>query len=957
VSETAAPPPGAVEFRLLGEIEARIAGRPMDLGHTRRRCVLVVMLIDANRTVPVDRMVDRIWADHPPQGVRNVLYSYLSRLRQSLAGATDVSIVRQSGGYILNVDPEIVDLHRFRSLIAKARDVTADDNTALTLYEEALSLWQGEPFPTLDTPWFNTIRDSLEKERFTVELERNDLQLRAGRHAQLLAELSDRAASHPLDERLAGQLMLTLYRSGRAADALDHYERLRSQLANELGTDPSPPLQELHQQMLVADPALNPPVGKVRLPGTSGGTGTGGSPQPAPAGSTAPVPRQLPAPPRLFTGRSRELAELSASLSDAGLDDDKTMAVAAIGGAGGIGKTWLALQWAHTNLERFPDGQLYVNLRGFDPKGSPMPVGVAIRAFLDALGVEPGLVPADLEAQTGLYRSLVAGRRMLIVLDNARDTTQVEPLLPGSPSCVVLVTSRNQLDGLVMTYGGRPVSLDVLDRSEAWDLLARRLGEQRIAAEPDAVDALLERCAGLPLALGVVAARAVSYPGLPLQELVDELLEASNRLDALSSGDLTTNLYAVFTSSYDALDPEPAMAFRLLGLAPGPDIDLYAVSALTGLPTAQARKVLRGLHSAHLVQHQARGRYRMHDLLRLYALDRAREDLPADVSAAALRRLVEFYVHTAHAGDRLLHPYATRIVLDPPAGFTPVALPDREAAISWFDAEHQCLLAAQHAAVEEDWDLLVWQLSQALNGYCIWRGHLEDNVVLCQAGLAAAERLGDLAATARARLKLGTAHGRIGAPAEALEHLRHALEQFHQLRDTVGQAETHIVFAAVHGLLGDNRQALDHSELVLKLRLANHDLRGQAGALNTVGWFHAQLGDYDQAREYCSRALALQRQIGDVLGGAATLDSLAYIHHQAGNYEQALADYHSALTLWREHGHAYDQPDTLARIGDTYAALGKTTDARRAWQQAIDFYLAQHRDSEAKAIQRKLDGA
>ncbi|GAB3434719.1 BTAD domain-containing putative transcriptional regulator [Flindersiella endophytica] len=905
--------------------------------------MLVVMLIDANRAVPVDRLVDRIWADHPPQGVRNVLYSYLSRLRQSLAGAEEVSIARQSGGYVLNVDPETVDLHRFRSLIGKARNVSSDDKQALTFYEEALALWQGEPFPTLDTPWFNTIRDSLEKERFAVELERNDLQLRAGRHSQLLAELSRSATSHPLDERLAGQLMLTLYRSGRAADALDHYERLRGQLANELGTDPSPPLQQLHQQILVADPGLSAPAGQAVL----------GGPPPA-ASSALPVPRQLPAPPRLFTGRSRELAELSAGLS---VEDGQTMAVATIGGAGGIGKTWLALQWAHTNLDRFPDGQLYVNLRGFDPKSSPMPAGVAIRAFLDALGVEPALVPADLEAQTGLYRSLASGRRLLIVLDNARDTTQVEPLLPGSPSCVVLVTSRNQLDGLVTTYGGRPVSLDVLDRSEAWDLLARRLGQQRVAAEPEAVDSLLERCAGLPLALGVIAARAVSHPALPLAELADELLEATSRLEALSTGDLTTNLYAVFTSSYDALDPEPAMVFRLLGLSPGPDIDLHAVANLTGMSPGQARNVLRGLHSAHLVHQYARGRYRMHDLLRLYALDRAREDLPPEESEAALRRLVEFYIHTAHAGNQLLVPYGWRADIGPAFGFSPQPLPDRDAAIAWFDAELQCLLAAQHAAVEHGWYRLVWQLSQTLVQFCVWRGHHDDNVTLCRAGLAAAQRLGEPASLARAHLNLGTAHGRLRARAEALDELRQALTLFHQLRDPVGQAQTHIVLAAVHGGVGDYQQALDHSSLALDLRTATGDVRGQAAALNAVGWFHARLGTYDKGREYCQQALELLRQVDDQLGVAATLDSLGYLHQQAGDHETALDHFYDALAVWREHGHTYDQPETLVRVGDTYAALGRTTDSRRVLQQAIDLYLDQHRDAEANLVQKRLDSS
>jgi tetratricopeptide (TPR) repeat protein len=284
-------------------------------------------------------------------------------------------------------------------------------------------------------------------------------------------------------------------------------------------------------------------------------------------------------------------------------------------------------------------------------------------------------------------------------------------------------------------------------------------------------------------------------------------------------------------------------------------------------------------------------------------------------------------------------------------------LPDRDAAIAWFDAEHQCLLAAQHAAVEHGWDRQVWQLSQTLVQFCVWRGHHDDNVTLCRAGLIAAQRLGEPAAVARAHLNLGMAHGRLRAPAESLQELRQALTLFHQLRDQVGQAQAHVVLAAVHGGMGNFQQALDHSQLALELRSVTGDLHSQAAALNAVGWFHAQLGTYDKARDCCQRALELHRQVDDQLGVAATLDSLGYLHHQAGDYDSALANYHDALALWRTHGHTYDQPETLVRVGDTYAALGRTVDSRRVWQQAIDFYLAQHRDAEAKPVQRKLDNS
>ncbi|MCA1675170.1 MAG: hypothetical protein LC799_24255, partial [Actinobacteria bacterium] len=328
-----------------------------------------------------------------------------------------------------------------------------------------------------------------------------------------------------------------------------------------------------------------------------------------------PVPRQLPGASRLFTGRARELIRLTAVL-DTGAEQGATVVISAIGGAGGIGKTTLALHWAHQNMERFPDGQLYVNLRGFDPSGTPMPPAMAVRGFLDALGVEPGAIPVDLDAQAGLYRSLVAGKRMLIVLDNARDTAHVAPLLPGSPTCTVLVTSRQQLAGLVTAHGAWHLALDTLTEVEGRELLTRHLGPDRVAAESEALSYLLERCAGLPLALGIVAARAVAHPRFPLAVLAEELRETAARLDAWDAGELNVNLRAVFSCSYDALAAEAAEVFRLLGIAPGPDISLAAVASLTAQSITRARALLRDLEAAYLVQQHAPGRYRMHDLIR-----------------------------------------------------------------------------------------------------------------------------------------------------------------------------------------------------------------------------------------------------------------------------------------------------------------------------------------------------
>ncbi|MEV6003806.1 BTAD domain-containing putative transcriptional regulator [Streptomyces griseomycini] len=503
-----------VKFGLLGTTEARIDGLLVeDLGHPRQRHVLAALLIGANRPVPAKQLIDRVWAGRPPQRALGTLYSCISRLRRALAPASrDVRIARQAGGYLLTVDPSAVDLHHFRRLVVRAGAAHRDERAA-DLLERALGLWRGEAFAAADTPWFNALRAVAHQERLAAELDLADIRLRRGDHARLLPELSARAQQHPLDERVAGQLMTALYRSGRAAEALDLYQAVRRRLADEPGIDPGPALRQLHQQVLTAAPVLATPA--VR-PATRS------------APSPTPVPRQLPAPPLLFTGRTRELGLLDSPFGPS-TGQAHSVVILAIGGVGGIGKTWLALHWAHENLERFPDGQLYVDLRGSTPLGEPVQPRTAVRGFLDALGADPATVPADPDAQAALYRGLTAGKRLLIVLDNARDTAQVAPLLPGSPTCTVIVTSRRRLAGLAVAHGARPLILDTLTDTEARRLLTRYLGTDRVAAEPEGVTALLDHCAGLPLAIGVLAARATTSPGVRLTELAAELHEEQTR--------------------------------------------------------------------------------------------------------------------------------------------------------------------------------------------------------------------------------------------------------------------------------------------------------------------------------------------------------------------------------------------------------------------------------------------
>lgn len=671
-----------------------------------------------------------------------------------------------------------------------------------------------------------------------------------------------------------------------------------------------------------------------------------------PARSEVVIPRQLPAAPGPFVGRAGELAVLTAALGD-DADQGTTMVVSAIGGAGGMGKTWLALHWAHGHLDRFPDGQLFVDLRGFAPSGKPMTPAAAVRGFLDALGVDPAAIPVDLDAQAGLYRSLIAGKRMLLVLDNARDAAQVAGLLPGSPSCTVIVTSRNRLAGLVTAHGAYPVAVDVFEESDARALLTRRLGAKGLAGEPHAVAEVLAWCAGLPLALSIVASRAALRPRITLGALAAELRDASTRLDALDEGDPAASLQAVLSWSYAALEPTQARTFCLLALAPGPDISVSAAASLAALPTD--RLPLRALELRSLLEQHAAGRYRMHDLIRLYAADQAQRDQSEQDRAAALRRLVDFYLHTAFAGDRQLDPDRAPIELDEPvAGCRPQALADEAAALIWFDTEHSNLLAAQQLAVDHGWHRAVWQLAWALDDFHMRRGHVHNQVAAWRAGLAAAEHLSDVATQTRAHRLLGAACARVGNHTEARDHLQQALTLAEDSGDLSGQAHTHHALAVAWERTADDRRALEHATRALHLFHTLGNPMREAATLNAVGWLRARLGDFDQAQTDCGAALRMFRHQHHREGEAVTLDSLGYIAHQTGRHTRALDYYQQALTLFRDLGDTYQEADTLDRIGQTDLALGRRDRAVEAWRDALALYQAQHRKLDADRVQEQL---
>ena len=513
-----------VRFQLLGHVSALSERGPVPLGSARQLMVLAALLVEPGVPVSLDSLADRVWGAAPPRSARQTLHSYISRLRSVLDAAGGPTPARRPGGYVLEVDATAVDLHHFRALVAQAR--SADDGCAALLWDGAMALWKGRPFADLDSAWLHSVAVTLEAERQAATLDHNDLLLRRGEHGRLLPEVTAAAERHPLDERLAGQLMLALYRCGRQADALERYRRLRERLADELGSDPGPELRELHQCILRHDPAL-------ALRAAARGPDPGG---PVPDAAPARLrPAQLPLDVAGFTGRDGDLRSLDRLVSGPVPDGPaRKVVITAIGGTAGVGKTALAVHWAHRVVDRFPDGQLYVNLRGYAPE-QPVRPSDALARFLTALGVPKRDIPLDDDERAARYRSELAGRRMLIVLDNAGSVAQVRPLLPGSGSSMVLVTSRDSLVGLVAVHGARQVGLGLLSIAEAVDLLRRLVGD-RVVTEPAAAVTLAEQCARLPLALRAAAVLATSRPDRSLAEVVAELADRQGWIELLDPG-------------------------------------------------------------------------------------------------------------------------------------------------------------------------------------------------------------------------------------------------------------------------------------------------------------------------------------------------------------------------------------------------------------------------------------
>jgi len=912
-----------VLFRVLGAVEADVA--VAGLGGPRQRCLLGLLLLEAGRVVPAGRIAEAIWGDDPPANSRNSIQATVSRLRRVLAGLPGVRLVARGDGYALEIDPRQVDLHRFRELVGLAREAAGSDGErAAALYEQALTLWRGAPLADVSSDLVRQrLAPALERERLAARLDQHDVLLALGRAAELTSILLELVDEHPFEQRLCGQLMRTLAAVGRPTEGLAVYQALRARLADELGLDPAEELRELEVAILRGEP--QPGGGQVVPPA-----------QPAAAGAsgTRPTPAQLPADVADFTGRTAVVSSMRALLTEPAA----ASRVLVVSGAGGIGKSALANHVAHQIRGHYPDGQLHATLRG--ATATPMDTGEVMAGFLRGLRVSD--IPQDLSERASLYRSVLADRRVLIVLDDARDAAQVRPLLPGATGCAVLVTTRPSMANLVEA---KHVPLSPLTSDETTALFASITGAPRVAAEPAATDEVAAACGGLPLAVRVAAGRLVARPAWGVATLATRLRNRRHLLDELRLGDLQVRV--TFQVSYQVLPEPTARAFRTLGVLDHPEQDLPAIAALLGLDLSTAETVLEELVDTCLLDCPAPGRYRLHDLLHAFARELAEQRLPAQERADALHRVADFATATALTANRVLRPLAAaRLHVRPPKNPVALDFTTRDAAMSWYRSSwpalqsfgEQCLSAP---AVPSR---AIAHLFLALSELPFLEGNWTGAELVARTALRTAEAAAEPVLVAHANDFL--ARSLIGQRRDAESAPFHeACLREYRFRD-LRALEANVLNNMSVGFMNERRFELsrDHARRSVELAAAVGDTEIEASAMGNLGLAFQMMGRYQEATELYHRALARYADLGDTRARANVLNNCGNVMLAQGDFQGAVTYQTEALDCARAAGQRDYGAEALLDLATAYRLLGRLDDAEKAALEA----LAERRDMRSR---------
>lgn len=905
-----------MEFRILGPVELWSREQRHDLGWARERLVMAILLMTPGRAVPSRSIINRAWGERPPDKAMASLQSKISRLRGCLqktgeTGDTRLRII--SGAYLLETDAENIDYHRFLRLRTEARASAAGGETdnAIQLYREAAKLWRGEPLAGLPGSWAEATRANLEDELLAGVIERITLEHERGDGARLVAELSDLVIRFPFNEKLVGLLMRTLYASGRQADALATYRQARDRLHDQVGTEPTPALRELHLHILRHDPALLPEARPRKASGN-----------PAPPND---LPRDVP-----FTGRKTELARL-ASEEVLGAP---AVPVLAIDGMAGVGKTALAVHLAHLLAGRYLDGQLYLDLHGHSARRQALDPAAALDRLLSNLGVPVKEIPDDLDARAALWRKELAQRRVLILLDNAKGHEQISHLLPGVPGCLVIVTSRRRLAGL---DGVESLSLDVLPPEDAAALLHHAAGTRRVL-ESEHVAAVTRLCGHLPLAIQLVGSRLKHRPALSVADLADRLGQGNRRLAEIRAEN--RHITAAFRLSYEELTEDQRRAFVLLGIHPGTELTAHCSAALLGLPLADAEQVLDDLLNQHLIAEPRPGRYRFHDLIRDYAVSLSDQE-PESLRTNALHRVMDYYLFVADRADRLLYRlYRHRprfpVEVDLPPK-TPPALGTVDQATKWLSTELDNLLRLALHAADNGWHRHAALFPHVLSHHLSQWGHWAEAVRVHTDAIEAWRRLDDRPGIARAMTDLSAALRRTGRLDQCLEIAAQALPLMRALDDEHGVAQLLGESGQAHWSRSEFDVALRYFEQALGISRALGDRYGQAQSLNHVAGVAHDTGDYRTASNRLREVLALHEDDGDLHGRRVVLNNLGEMAARLGQYTNALSYYEQAAAIALETS----PQDTATLLHNTAGALqrlGRHGEALERYKNALRIY-------------------